>query len=607
MTKGIRRILCSLTESDSPRDRSISRIPFGLAASGALAAGIAALLRSQRAEIWVLLLLSASVLVAALQPVAARVFRRLPVVEVVLMALILVALRYGGGPWVGIYLALAAVAGCIGLLIRALGRNKGIAGAVLLLLVAAGVGLSSVPDPSAVRMPLHTWNQFHYVLGTKYFDELEYFDIYNAVLLADEEGERQFAKVRRVRDLHSYEFMTRAEALQRAGANGTRARFTEERWRLFEADLDVFFSRLTKVDRKGVLTDLGFNPSPAWLIVHRPLLNAIDLHGGRTLEVAALLQLPMYVGTFAALWWAFGLRNTLWIALWTTLFFGNRGRLLGGYFTYDWFALGIVSVALIAKARAGPAAPLLAYGGLMRGYVGLLCVGPVVGLFARLRGERAGRDDRWAADRTTMVFLLVLGISMGIIGLLSLTTPLGVDAWSEWYEKISLHAHRIAAGSNHLGLATLFGEDYSIPGLVEDMETRRAILAQRLPALRAVQAILVLWTLWVMRRRTRVDACVLGLIPAFAMMVLSRYYYASWVIFLVLGTTPERREGKVPVQVAMFGFLLLYQIAKVTRWGGVQGRYQVANVTILALSVVALLTYTVIDIRSARSRRPRRG
>ncbi len=584
----------------SHRDKSISRFCFGLTASLCLAACFAAALRDQKGAIWVLVLAATAMLLAALRPLAARVPWGPPGVSIVLAGLVFASLPHGGGPWIEIALVLAAVAGCVGLLVRSLGWKRGAAGILLLSLVAGGLGLRNAPDPSGVHLPLHTWNQFHYVLGTKYFDELEYFDIYNAILLVDEGGKRQFSRVRKVRDLHTYEYISRAEALQRSEAEDLRSRFTDERWRLFADDLDIFFGLLTKPARSGVLKDLGFNPSPAWLIVHRPLLNSVDLHGGRTLEVSALLQVPMYIGTIAALWWAFGMRGMLWIALWTTLFFGNRGRLLGGYFTYDWYALGMVAMALIARGRGGLAAPLLAYGGLMRGFVGLLCIGPAVGWITGLWGKKAASPGQWSADRTTLRFLAVLAVTMGIIGLASLTTPLGTQAWSEWYHKISLHAHRISAGTNHLGLATLFGEDYLVPGLSEGMELRREILARQAPAYRAVQAILILWTLWVIPRRTRVDACVLGLIPAFALMVLSRYYYATWAIFLVLGTTAERREGRVLVQLGMFGFLVLHQVANLTKWGGLQGRYQVANGTILALSVAALAYYSVVDFRSRR-------
>jgi hypothetical protein len=582
-------------------DKRLSRFCLGLAVSFVLAACLATLLAGWKGEIWVLVLAPTAMVVAVLRPLASRVAWGLPVVNIVLAALTFAAFCIGPREWVALLLGLAVAAGCIGLLVHLLGRKRGIAGALVLMLAAAGLGLRSGPDLSQYHVPLHTWNQFHYVLGTKYFDELEYFDIYKAILLADQEGDQQLTEVPRVRDLHSYEYMTRDEALQQAEADGLRARFTDERWSEFESDLAVFFGRMPKGIRRGVITDLGFNPSPAWLILHRPFLNAVDLHGGRGLEAFALLQVPLYIGTLAALWWAFGLRGMLWISLWTALFFGNRGRLIGGYFSYDWFMLGMVAMAFVARGRASLAAPMLAYGGLMRGFVGLLCIGPVVGLVTRLRGGKDAEADLWSLDRPTTRFLVVLGAAMAIIGVLSLTTPLGTHAWVEWYEKISLHAHRISAGANHLGLKTLFGEDYLVPGLSEGMDLRREILARQLPACMAVQAILVLWSLWVMRRRTRLDACILGLIPAFAVMVLSRYYYASWVIFLVLGTTPENREGRVPVQLCMFGFLVVYQLSRFTRYSDLQGRYQVANMAILALSVAALATYTIVDLRSRRA------
>ena len=191
---------------------------------------------------------------------------------------------------------------------------------------------------------VHAWNQYHYVLGTKYFAEVGYQDLYVATLLADADGEKRLEKVSKLRDMRTYFLVTREDALARAEKEGLRARFTDARWAEFKHDTDFYVAMLGPKVMPGVLTDLGFNPSPAWVILNQPLLwlHPLDRDYVRTL---AALQIPMFLAVLAIGIWAFGARTTLWLVLWNVLFFGSRGRLYGGYWSYDWFALAILATA----------------------------------------------------------------------------------------------------------------------------------------------------------------------------------------------------------------------------------------------------------------------
>jgi hypothetical protein len=553
----------------------VPRFLYGLALSLLLAAPVASWLAGQDEHLRLLLLIGAA-MVVALRPI--RV-----VTDIALGTLCVLGMASTKGAWTFAFLGTAAAVGVLAIVWRRFG-----AGVSIGLIATAAVIAGAVADPKQVHLPVHTWNQFHYVLGTKYFDEVGYHDLYPAVLLADEDGSRHFTNVRSLRDMHSYSMMSRDDALSRATEEGARARFTDARWADFQHDLDVFYPMFAAKTWPGVFTDLGYNPSPVWVAIHQPLLKLVPL-SRRALEGFALLQVPMYLGALGACLWAFGLRATLWIVLWNLLFFGSQGRLFGGYWSYDWLALVLVAAALVAKGRPALAAVPIAIGGLMRGFGGLLAVGPTVQWLVHTVRER--RLEPW-----TTRFLGALALAM--LGLVGVTVvAYGPDAWVGWYEKIELHSSRISTGGRHLGLKVLFGEDWSVPGHTADLDARREIYAGQSWAYHLVQGVLVVWTAWVARKRTRLDAALLGFIPAFALMVLSRYYYAAWSVVLLLGA-----QSRV-VQVGMFAILALHEAEFFVTGTTPDSRHQDVNLLVLVLSVATLVTYTVRDWTSKTRRR----
>ncbi|MDP2313696.1 MAG: hypothetical protein Q8P41_12370 [Pseudomonadota bacterium] len=565
-----------------------ARTLLGLALTLALAAAIVPLVGELDDHVRVLILCILAALVAvgrALRPASGAA------TSVALGTLIALATVRYTGPWSTWFAGGAGVFGVLGLLAWRLG------GRAVAMVAAVALMIAMTQVPPGERLPkVHTWNQFHYVLGTKYFDEVGYDDLYVAALLADEDGAHHFAGVSKLRDMHTYQSVSRADALERARAEGLRARFTDARWEEFQHDLDVFYPMFAKETWPSLFTDLGYNPSPVWVVLHRPLLQAITLDR-RAIGGLAALQIPMYVGVVVAAVWAFGLRATLWITLWNLLFFGSRGRLYGGYWSYDWLALVVLSSVLVAKARPALAAVPVAIGGLMRGFGGLLAIGPAVHAVVGL--VRARRPDPWAVR-----FLVSLAGMMLILAAVSMTTARGAGAWTDWIEKITFHAARVSTGGRHLGLQVLFGEDWSTPGHTADLDLRRTIYAGQAWAYHLVQAVLVGWTALILPRRSRLDAALLGLIPAFALMVLSRYYYAAWSVLLMLGTDERHREGRLPVQLGMLSVLALHEGLFLVDGTTPDSRHQDVNVLLLCLAVGTLAVYTVRDLRAQAVGRP---
>src|SRR5262245_23637537 len=75
---------------------------------------------------------------------------------------------------------------------------------------------------------VHYGEMFHYYLGTKYFKEVGYYDLYNAVVTADSEQGNALADVPFLTDLRTYQNIQRETVLR--DAVRVRNLFSEERW-----------------------------------------------------------------------------------------------------------------------------------------------------------------------------------------------------------------------------------------------------------------------------------------------------------------------------------------------------------------------------------------
>ena len=309
-----------------------------------------------------------------------------------------------------------------------------------------------VPGRLATR-GLHSWNLFHYVLGAKYFDELGYFDLYKGLILADAESDQVFPRHGITRDLHTYQALSIAQALADARTEGIRQRFTDERWRELEGDLRAILSQRPREFWVDPIADRGFNPSPAWLHVHEPLLNAVDIQHAPTLLILCLGQNLLLLFTFSGLWRALGTRETVLAAAFFYLFFGNAGRWFGGYFSYDWFILTVWSVVLHHRRQFVPAAACLAYAAMMRGFPGLLALYPAVQWTASV--ARLRRPER----RHTVFLVSLVLCCAAIFGATCLMRG-GVVAWEQWLDKLTVHRQQHILTESRIGLQYLFAQNY---------------------------------------------------------------------------------------------------------------------------------------------------
>ena len=397
---------------------------------------------------------------------------------------------------------------------RTIWRETAVAAAVLLAVLAA-LALSWPSD--LLLRQLHSWQIFHYVLGTKYFDELGYEDFYSGLVLADAEGDNVFARAGYTRDLSTYYWVPRSRVMEQARARGVRQRFTDARWRELKGDLRAI-QRLRSPSRwQGPLLDRGYNPSPAWLALHHPLLNAVNVQDPRVLFFVCNLQLLLYLLTFAVAWWALGARATLIGCLWYVAYFGNWGILTGGYFSRDWFFLTVCAAALLRRHRPVAAAPLLAYAAMMRGFPALLALHPGVAVVRDLIRRRR-------PARRHIRFLAVLALCCLLLASLGSLTGRGFGAWLQWKDKITLHSEKHQYTDDVVGLRHLLVHDYRTWNWTPPLKAMEQANAPYAALYKVLSALLLLLTVAAMIRRQDHDGLLLGQAAVFFIFSVSRYY-----------------------------------------------------------------------------------
>lgn len=162
----------------------------------------------------------------------------------------------------------------------------GVLGAVwrrrLLLLLAVVAGANYLRwGPHLLFGNTDNYDLFHYYLNSKYFDELGYFDLYPAGILVDHEnqgplypeGGKYLAQ-----DESGHKWQPISQALERGEV--VKQKFTPERWQQFTHDALALQREKGQFDGglwKQMIQDHGFNGTPAWVALAKPLASVVPI------------------------------------------------------------------------------------------------------------------------------------------------------------------------------------------------------------------------------------------------------------------------------------------------------------------------------------------
>ncbi len=496
--------------------------------------------------------------------------------------------------------------------------------AILLGLSIAAVSLQNgnYLAQSLAGERVRAWNVFHYYVGSKYFSELSYYDLYAATLTADDDWQkaksaskgkkrkrlkrvRDFRKINRARDQRDYQLKPRPAIV----AEFDRSKISEQRLEELGQD-SRFLRRYMGFKRPGwqdCFQDLGYNPAPPWTVVGTPMANLVPT-GGRAFWLIANSDVPLYVLAFALVWWAFGLRSAAVIALWLNTFQINEARFTGGFLQYDWLVSVLCCAALYQRGRYRWAGVALSWGAMTRVFPGFLVFGIVlkaaIALIRRSRVENGATTPASPLERIAVPhrrFLAAFTLSCAALFAASHLTGGGLQTWPEWVDKIGRHSGKHATTSNQrVGLGRMVihkPREGRFWAQARGNDSER--IAQGKDRKHLLQLIGLLLLIPALIRRRDIDAIVLPLFAVLLMVVLSRYYASTWALLFLLGApsrgSPGPHLGSWPALFA--GSVMLLMAAGFYPLDNRTTGYFIINYLAYGMFAILALGYLASDLR----------
>ncbi len=466
------------------------------------------------------------------------------------------------------------------------------------LLVALGVWSTANYfryDTRTVHEKYDTYDLMHYYLNAKYFDELGYYDLYPACLLADLENDGpHFARQGNI-------YMAQNDAghgrmpIQHGIERGRKVRevhFTAERWDAFEHDFLTLQrtgpSQMNDKLWRQMIIDHGYNGTPAWTVMARPIANLVPVEA---VKILGYLDLAVLVAAVGAVAWAYGSTTALFAWVFLMVSYSLRWPMITwAFLRYDYVAALMVGMALLKKQKYVLAGILTSYAATMRLFPAMWLYGPGMKGLAGL------------SRRTIHKPLLVLAGSF-LLGVSAIegasVVTLGSETVQTHFENMMDHNSSDQLSSRRIGLALALpyrGE--TLPKFIEP-ERKDTIEAQK-PLRYGIAGVVMLLLGWGLRRADDDETFALGFVPFFLLTTASYYYYVTRVTLIML----HARDLKNPRNVV--GILMLLGVEAFGNWAeSVHSGHRVFLVGMTAWMLAAyVLAMTVwFNVEAARADR----
>lgn len=380
------------------------------------------------------------------------------------------------------------------------------------------------------KVPLErvdTYDLLHYYVNARYFDELGYYDLYPALILADhEQGGPHFAEGPQYLAQNSagHGFMPIAHALSR-GAEVKSAKFSPERWAAFTHDALTLQRDLEGLNDKlwrEMIQDHGFNGTPVWTTLARPLARLVPVEHIKWL---CQIDLLLLIAATVAVGRSYGATTGLWAWLFLMLSYSGRWpTITWAFLRYDYVAALMFAMAALRRGRHTLAGALVGWAATLRFFPALWMWGP---LWKGLMGLRWGVVNK-------RLLALAAGAALSV-GLLqgAATLAVGPAAVSAHFENMLDHNRAAQLSSRRIGLALALpfrGE--LLPNFIEP--ERKALIEVQKPLRYGLAALAMLGVGLGMRRRDDDEALGLGFLPFFLLTTASYYYYISRVTLVIV-------------------------------------------------------------------------
>ena len=399
---------------------------------------------------------------------------------------------------------------------------------------------------------IHHGEMFHYYLGTKYFSELGYYELYNAVIAADSEQDSSLEGQPFYSDLKTYQNTQRQIALD--DIDRVKSLFSRERWSAFKDDVAFFKSSMPRPPGLTfVLMDHGYNGSPVSTFMLGMLANLVPV---TRMGLLAALDVLLVAAMIVLVFRTFGLEVG---ALFSVYFFVNmlndHDYISGSLLRYDWLFCIVAAVCLLEKGRYASAAFFLTLSAMMRVFPAALFFGVAVTIIQNVKTTRSV-DKKYirfgvAAGVTALVLFLLPAVSLGSV----------LKPWKDFSAKAELHDSGVYV--NHLGLrgivlfepshlsldsfAKTFSNTYTNDIVRHWQNVKEREFKQRRPVIigASILVLLCLSAIIWKRKASASESVLWPLLLIYTFSFPSHYYYAFLCLFILLFFRPS--ESLAPI------------------------------------------------------------
>ncbi|MBV72069.1 MAG: hypothetical protein CMH52_12145 [Myxococcales bacterium] len=362
--------------------------------------------------------------------------------------------------------------------------------ALILILFAGGITWTNFGSFHGSKA-IHYWDTFHYYMGGKYFSENRYELLYQCSAIGEvDDGRKSEFKTRQIRDLRDNKLFPASVALSRA--DECRAAFkSPERWNAFKQDLRLFRAYMGTDWWAKMFKDHGFNATPVWTLVGRPLTNIgwnqsippddlVNSPANKTGKSAAakseikrrftrdkanfgkrigwftVIDGFLYIAGFLMIWWAFGLYGAAFAMLiWATGYPYAYFWTGGGFGRVPWWFMAVAGTCFLKRGY-----PLLGGAGITWSMLLRVFPGALIGGVSLKIGYTLLKFKKLTHDQVR----LIAGCTIALVSLVALSVP-AVDGLGTYKEFLTnSFKHKGTPLTNHMGLPTILSYDSDLIG-----------------------------------------------------------------------------------------------------------------------------------------------
>jgi len=390
----------------------------------------------------------------------------------------------------------------------------------------------AVPDRAIPHA--HIWDSYHYFVGARYFDELDYTHLYTCSIATNPNAWRlQRGGGPTVRNLATNEL----GRITTRDLHHCRERFSQQRWEAFTSDVDWFRGRIPNWNH--VFLDWGFNATPVWILFGQRLLGDTPASAD-ALRWRTAVDLPLIALGFVGIGWAFGWRPLcLLLVFWGTNLPAEYSWTGGSLLRHTWFGLLLGGIALLRREYAFLGGAALGAATALRVFPAAVFAGlALLGLVRLVR-----RDDPLGLVRSLRTGAGAL-LAVGVLSAAAAPSTGGFGTWVEFARNSAIDS---VPSANNLGLKGVLAHRERdkwamLKGLPESVarweQGREEALASRqgwrVAGIAAGTALLAAAAL--RQRKEDWVAAVLGVGIVPIAFHLASYYHVCIVVFGLLAT-----------------------------------------------------------------------